>query len=269
MSKPEEYSWMTKDKLMTYTFIALAVLVGISVISFGYSSIIVALVAVAVAVGIDVLLSKVPVDSQLNIMSAAVFGLIVACSYTLGLPTLGTTPSATYPQNVTMQGTGLIIFPALISMVGMVLFKKFEGLAGRKYVNPAAAAKLLVLVFLIGVALFPAEHTDMFPSLQTSLSINSGKPFGFGLGIQQCFSKSFSAYTTDFSGLASTTQADVLYTLTILKYHGWMGGISSIAVLAVGIALFAVCRRYIKWRITAAYIASGAIFACARSLSNA
>ena len=83
MSKPKEYSWMTKDKLMTYTAIALAVLVGLSVLSFGYTSIIVALVAVAVAVGIDVLLSKVAADSPLNIMSAAVFGLIVTDSYTL------------------------------------------------------------------------------------------------------------------------------------------------------------------------------------------
>jgi len=80
---------MTKDKLMTYTAIALAVLVGISVLSFGYNSIIVALVAVAVAVGIDALFYKVAADSPLNTLSAVVFGLIVACSYTMGLPTIG------------------------------------------------------------------------------------------------------------------------------------------------------------------------------------
>jgi ferredoxin len=57
----------------------------------------------------------------------------------------------------------------------------------------------------------------------------------------------------------------VLYTLTVLKYHGWVGGISSIAVIAVGLALFALCRRYIKWRITAAYLASVALFAFALS----
>jgi hypothetical protein len=50
MSKPNEYSWMTKDKLMTYTAIALAVLVGVSILSFGYVSILVALIAVGVAV---------------------------------------------------------------------------------------------------------------------------------------------------------------------------------------------------------------------------
>jgi electron transport complex protein RnfD len=270
MSKPKEYSWMTKDKLMLYTFIALAVLVGISIISFGYTSLIVALVAVAVAIGIDALFSRITADSKLNLMSAAVFGLVVACSYTLGLPTQGVTPPADYPLNATMQGTGLYVYPALISMVGMVLFKKVGGLKGRKYVNPAAAAKLLILVFLFAVALTPSEHVQMFPSLTSSLTLNlapAGQPvpFGFGLALQQCFAQSFSAYKPDFSGLITTTQADVLYTLTVLKYHGWMGGISSIAVLAVGIALFAVARRYVKWRITAAYLVTVAVVAFALS----
>ena len=263
MSKPKEYSSMTKDKLMTYTLIALAVLTALSVVSFGYNSLIVALISVGVAVAIDLLLSKVAVDSPLNIMSAAVFGLIVALSYTLGLPTQGA--AATYPTNITNQGAGLYIFPALISMVGMVLFKKLQGLKGRKFVNPAAAAKLLVLVFLMSVALLPAEHTQMLPSLTTSLSLNSGQPLPFGLGLQLCFGQDYSAYLPDFSALKTIALNDVLYTLAILKYHGWIGGISSIAVIAVGIALFAVCRRYIKWRITAAYLASVALFALALS----
>jgi H+/Na+-translocating ferredoxin:NAD+ oxidoreductase subunit D len=268
MSKPKEYSWMTKDKLMLYTLIALAVLVGLSVIPFGYTSVLVALISVGVAVGIDALLSKVASDAQLNIMSAAVFGLIVACSYTLGLPTQGITPPASYPLNVTMQGAGLYVYPALISMVGMVLFKKT--MKKRKFVNPAAAAKLLVLVFLFWIALNPPEHLQMFPSLQSPLNLNTSPegqpvPFGFGLALQQCFGQSFSAYKPDFSGLVTTTQADVLYTLTIMKYHGWMGGVSSIAVLAVGIALFIVARRYIKWRITAAYLVTTAVVAFAFS----
>ena len=269
MSKPKEYSWMTKDKLMAYTAVALVVLVALSVIPFGYTSILIALVTVGVAVGIDALFSKIAADAQPNYLSAAVFGLIVACSYTLGLPTQGISPPASYPLNVTMQGSGLYIYPALISMVGMVLFKK--PLKSKKYVNPAAAAKLLVLVFLIAVALTPSEHLQMFPNLQSSLTMNvapegSPIPFGFGLALQQCFAQSFSAYTPDFSGLVTTSLPDVLYTLSIMKYHGWVGGISSIAVLAVGIALFAVARRYIKWRITVAYLVTTAVVAFAFSL---
>ncbi len=263
MSKPKEFSAMTKDKLMTYTFITLAVLTGISVIAFGYTSLIVALVSVGVAVLIDLLLSKVTEDSKLNLMSAAVFGLIVACSYTLGLPTQGA--AATYPANVTMQGAGLYFYPALISLVGMILLKKVQGLKGRKFVNPAAAAKVIVLVFMISVALMPAEHPgtsgSMIPSLTNSLSLNSGTPLPFGLGLQLCFAKDFSAYLPDYSAMKTISLNDVVYTMTVMKYHGWMGGISSIAVIVAGLVLFALCRRYIKWRITLAYLASIALFA--------
>ncbi len=59
MSKLKEYSWMTKNKLMTYTFFALIILAGVSAISFWPTSIIISVIAVAVAVALDYLLSKV------------------------------------------------------------------------------------------------------------------------------------------------------------------------------------------------------------------
>ena len=86
MSKPKEYSWMTKNTLMTYTFVALLILTAVSALSFGITSIIVSAISVLVAVAIDYLLSKVCCDSPLNIMSAAVFGLVVALSYSLRTP---------------------------------------------------------------------------------------------------------------------------------------------------------------------------------------
>ena len=39
------------------------------------------------------------------------------------------------------------------------------------------------------------------------------------------------------------------------------GGVSRIAVIAVGIGLFVLCRKYVKWRITLAYLAATALFA--------
>src|SRR3989304_4073861 len=97
MSKPKEYSWMTKDKLMTYTFAALLVLAIIPAVmwmpitepsgwNLGLTVAIISLIAVGIAVGVDALLYKVTADSPLNTMSAAVFGLIVALSYSLGVP---------------------------------------------------------------------------------------------------------------------------------------------------------------------------------------
>jgi ferredoxin len=47
---------------------------------------------------------------------------------------------------------------------------------------------------------------------------------------------------------------DVFQTLFFEKFHGWTGGASALVVILVGLGLFIVARRYIKWRITAAYI---------------
>ena len=43
------------------------------------------------------------------------------------------------------------------------------------------------------------------------------------------------------------------------KFHGWTGGACSLAVIVVGIALFVIARKYIKWRITVAYFVSIAV----------
>src|SRR3989304_6251503 len=97
MSKPKEYSSMTKDKLMTYTFSALEILSIISAVmwmpitkqsgwNLELTVAIISLIAVGIAVGVDALLYKITADSPLNTMSAAVFGLIVALSYSLGGP---------------------------------------------------------------------------------------------------------------------------------------------------------------------------------------
>jgi Na+-translocating ferredoxin:NAD+ oxidoreductase RnfD subunit len=43
------------------------------------------------------------------------------------------------------------------------------------------------------------------------------------------------------------------------KFHGWTGGASAIVVIIVGIAFFALARKYVKWRITLAYFVSIAV----------
>ena len=264
MSKVKEYSAMTKDRLMIYTFVALLVLVGVSAISFGITSIIVAAIAVLVAVGIDLLLAKVAADSQLNIMSAAVFGLIVALSYSLGLPTMRTI------EALPLEAPDAYLWVALISAVGMTLFKKLQGLAGRKYVNPAATAKLLVFLPFLDTVLMVKDHLvsgDLgMPSLAGPLGynvINNNGALSFASYLQTCFANPTATLP------ATTTQSDILQLLLVQKWHGWAGGVSAIAVVVVGIALFAICRRYIKWRITGAYLATVALFALALSFAYA
>lgn len=276
MSKVKEYSAMTKDKLMTYTFVALVIIAAITSVmwfgvtakdmmtqapigmDYGVTLVISCLIAVGVAVGVDILLHKVAADSPLNIMSAAVFGMIVALCYSYGEPTMRGV------DVLPLLAPQSFMYVALITLVGMVLFKKLQGLKGRKYVNPAAAAKLLVLAFVgIFTVLIPSDHlrTGMLgvPSLSGPIGydvINGNGAAGFAFYIQGCFGNPNLM-------ISSVTQSDIINTLLLQKFHGWAGGASSIAVIIVGIALFAICRRYIKWRITVGYLATVALAAVA------
>jgi electron transport complex protein RnfD len=253
MSKPKEYSNVTKDKLMLYTFVALVILAVVSAgiwsqvttssgWNLGLTVGIISLIAVGIAVGVDTLLYKLVSDSPLNTMSSAVFGLIVALSYTLGVPAMALSMDSMLP----LEAPDAFVYVALISLVGIVVFKKLQG---RKLVNPAAAAKFVVLLPFLSVILLPSDHTHYIPTLATQINYNGLN--SFGAWMQFCFGNP----TPILGGqIPAFTQADVLQTLFFDKFHSWVGGASSIAVIIVGLALFALCRRYIKWRITASYL---------------
>ena len=262
MSKLKEYSTMTKDKLMTYTFIALLILAIItaviwsqatpidtvthkSLMNLGLTVVIDCIIAVGIAVGIDALLYKVASDSPLNTMSAAVFGMIVALSYSLGIPAMASVEESMLP----LAAPNCFFYVALITLIGLVIFKKLAGLSGRKYVNPAAIAKILVLIPFLYTVLVPKDHTNNIPTLATHLNYSGATSFGNWM--QLCFSNPgpISKGIQPLYGASAVFQ-----TLFLDKFHGWTGGASALAVIVVGIALFVIARRYIKWRITAAYL---------------
>jgi coenzyme F420-reducing hydrogenase beta subunit/Na+-translocating ferredoxin:NAD+ oxidoreductase RnfD subunit len=243
---------MTKDLLMKYTFIALCILVAVSFISFGFDSIIIAVISVSVAVACDYLLSLMMGEKGLlNTMSAAVFGLIVALSYSLGMA-----PAMATEEFSILGGAGIdkYLSPALISAVGLLVFKKIQGLAGRKYVNPAAIAKLLIIGLLITApssALIPADHAGAI-DLQNRLDARA---------MISCYADpNLDPMNPYIFGTYENPLPDVLYIMLVQKYHGWIGGVSSIAVIAVGVALFVLLRGYIKWRITLAYLVTTGLF---------
>jgi ferredoxin/chromate transport protein ChrA len=79
---------------------------------------------------------------------------------------------------------------------------------------------------------------------------------------------SFAGYLlTSFGNPAASpalvTDMNVYNLMIVQKFHGWIGGASSVAVIIVGIALFVICRRYIKWRITTAYLGTVTLLAFA------
>jgi Na+-translocating ferredoxin:NAD+ oxidoreductase RnfD subunit/NAD-dependent dihydropyrimidine dehydrogenase PreA subunit len=267
MSKPKDYSWMTKDKLMTYTFFSLLILTVITAAlwstettpsgwNLGLTLGINAIIAVGIAVGLDAFLHKVAVDSPLNLMSAAVFGLIVTDSYSLGVPVMRTV------ELFPLEAPQCFVYVALMSVIGLVIFKKIVGTSGRKYVNPAAAAKLVVMIPFINTLLIAIDHLKSsalgVPSLAGPIGlidpVKSNGLAGFGNYVIGAFSNA------SLKAPAITTN-NLLQEMFLDKFHGWPGGASTIAVIVVGIAFFVVARRYIKWRITVSYLLTAAIMA--------
>jgi electron transport complex protein RnfD len=265
MSKPKEYSWMTKDKLMTYTFFALIILTVITAAlwstettpsgwNLGLTLGLNALLAVGLAVGLDVFLYKITADSPLNILSAAVFGLIVTDSYSLGVPVMRTV------ELFPLEAPQCFVYIALMTVVGLVVFKKIVGTSGKKYVNPAAAAKLLVTIPFVETLLLAIDHLKSsalgVPALSGPIgltsAVNGNGLAGFGNYVISCFSNA--------SGkLPGVNTNNFLQAMFLEKFHGWPGGASTIAVIIVGIGFFIVARRYVKWRITLSYLAVVAI----------
>ena len=254
---------MTKDKLMQYTLVALFVIAFLSYFVYGLDSLLVCGIAAGVAILCDMLMAKVMGSKgPKDMMSAAVFGLIVGLSFTLGEPELMSTGTF-YPG--LSEGLEIVILPALISAVGLIVFKKLQGLAGRKYVNPAAIAKLLVIGLLFMTMytsvnyLIPDDHTISI-NLQTPLTQEV-----FGTTLQTCYGHPINTMTDLMSGTPVELE-DTIWTMMWAKYHGWAGGFSSLLVIGVGLGLFAVCRSYIKWRVTLSYLIGTAVVAAVMSV---
>ena len=265
MSKTKEYAGMTKDKLMLYTFVALLAIAIITIIIWrdvvavdvmtgeptgwplGIALLGSILVAVGLAVGADTLISKVAVDSQSNTLSAAVFGLIVALSYSLGLPTMRTLTIAP------LLAPDALVFVALITVVGVVIFKKLSSMKGRKFVNPAAAAKLVVMLPFLGTLLLPQEHL-WDPKLATGIGTGLGVPSLAGpIGYEIIGGNGLDSFSNYLAGCFSSpsavlqpiaTENDMFNLLFLQKFHGWPGGASSLAVIIVGLALFLIARAW-------------------------
>ncbi len=279
-SAPHITGAMSKTRIMQYTFAALLVitivtailwfpvtcptemqlqtyptLTGIWQMPLGAILLINALIALGVAVGLDVFISKVASDSQLNIWSSAVFALIVTLSFSLGIPSMVMGMGDVMPIS-TFAAPNAFVFIALVALVGEVVFKKVLG-AGKKPVNPAAAAKFLIFLPFLFTFLLPKEH---YASLETGgigMPLLAG-PLGAGTDpVGTNGLASFTSYLQSCYANPSLAELpDVTQLMILDKFHGWPGGASSILVIIVGIALFALAHRYFKWKITGAYFAS-------------
>ncbi len=162
---PHIHGPMTKNRIMQLTFFAiLAVTIVSSALwsqvttpsgwNLGVTVALGAFIAVGIAVVVDLLIGKLAVDSEVNTWSAAVFGLIVINCFTLGYPGMAVGMETGVPVEAPLA----FFYIALISLIGLVVFKKVASLAGHKPVNPAAAAKFLVLLPATATTLLTSWH---------------------------------------------------------------------------------------------------------------
>jgi electron transport complex protein RnfD len=214
-----------------------------------------AFIAVGIAVVVDLLIGKLAVDSEVNTWSAAVFGLIVINCFTLGYPGMAVGMETGVPVEAPLA----FFYIALISLIGLVVFKKVASLAGHKPVNPAAAAKFLVLLPATATTLLTSWHLKTGLLQVPSLSGPIGSVIVGGNGGPTGYS-SFAGYLqTCYALPTAQTLPSVEEIMLLTKFHGWVGGACSIAVIIAGVALFVIGRKYFKWRITASYLVAIAI----------
>jgi electron transport complex protein RnfD len=141
-----------------------------------------------------------------------------------------------------------------------LFFKKLQGLAGRKYVNPAATAKFIVLLPFLNTIFLIKDHFASLTEGGLGVPLLAG-PIGNTV-INNNGLASFTSYLqTCYANPASTSPADVNWLMIVGKYHGWVGGASSLAVIIVGLGLFILARKYIKWRITSSYLVTVTVMA--------
>ena len=139
---------------------------------------------------------------------------------------------------------------AVISLVGLVVFKKLVGLTGRKWVNPAAAAKLVVMIPFINTLLIAIDHLKSsmlkVPSLAGPIGLtcvvngNGGKGYpGFGAYMIACFTNA----NLKGAAIPKVTLNNLIQIMLLDKFHGWPGGACSLAVIVVGIGFFIVATQ--------------------------
>ncbi len=227
---PHMHLGFTKDELMFKTFVALLIIAFSSVIVMGLNALIHILVAMSTVLLFHGLVYsyqrwRKEKPTYQSPSSPMVAGMIVA----LAMPIAS-------PFEVT----------AAVALVTIAVFKYGQGAYfGRKYLNPAAASKTLLLV-LLSLMIFLEDSLDvgmLFHPHHLSLNLLTAEGFQSSMWI-------FSGKVLPILNIELTpAQALVLW-----QTHGWIGGACGAVVLVVG--LVAAYWLRFKWRIIAATLST-------------
>ncbi len=237
---PHVHIGFDKNELMLKTFLLMSVIAVASVAIMGIE----ALIHILTALGTVLITHNVIYSYQRwkdldptygSPASPLVAGMIVA----LAMPIGG-------PYEVT---AGVALLTILVFKYGQG--KYFE----RKYLNPAAASKVLLLVLLSAMVIFedPQRTGMLFHPHHLRLDLLSSSGFEASMWI-------FRGETLPILG----TELSPAQSLLFWQTHGWIGGASGIVVLIVG-AVAAYWLRF-KWRIIVSTLVTMTVLAAVTGL---
>ncbi|MFP4000717.1 MAG: RnfABCDGE type electron transport complex subunit D [Thermoplasmata archaeon] len=214
---PHLHIGFEKTELMLKTFLLMGIIAVASVIVMGLDALIHIMIALGTVLVVHGIINSYQImkgikPSYESPASPLVVGMIVGLSIAIASPFWVT---------------------AAVALLAILVFKYGQGkYFERKYLNPAAASKVLLLLLL---TLRSLDFGLLFHTHHLDLNITTAEGLQSSMWI-------FSRETLPLLGDLSPAQS-----LFLWQTHGWVGGGSSLVVLIVG-ALAAYWLRY-KWRI--------------------
>ncbi len=218
---PHIASGESKNRVMMKTCVAMCIPAILGVAAIGWNALWQILIAVATVLVLHFIIQVWERSTERMITypspsSPLVLGMIVG----LSMP-------ASSPYAVTVG----------VAALAMVIFKYFQGrVLYRKYINPAAASKTVLLAILSIIILFedPLRVGMIFHPHHLRLDMISAEGFANAVAF----------YQTDTMTAAQS--------LIFWKTHGWIGGASGVGVLITGV--IASYWIKLKWRIPLAFL---------------
>ncbi len=242
--EPLRHSELTEDQVMLRTFIAMCIPAIAAILAMGTMALFNILAAVVTAVICHFIIKKLEAQDQKNLgettydspYSPLVAGMIV-----------GLCMGELSPYWIT----------AIVSAVTMIGFKwAQERYLGRKVINPAAGAKMLVLLVITFMWFLPDSLASGMLFYPEHLAYNLFTGEGFQGAME----------LAEVMGFYGTENLSVAESLLLWKRHGWIGGASGIATLASGILLAYWIK--LKWRITLSFLGGMAVLAALIGLAT-
>ncbi len=242
--EPLRHSELTEDQVMLRTFIAMCIPAIAAILAMGTMALFNILAAVVTAVICHFIIKKLEAQDT---------------------KTLGeTTYESPYSPLVAGMIVGLCMgelspywITAIVSAVTMIGFKwAQEKYLGRKVINPAAGAKMLVLLIITFMWFLPDSLASGMLFYPEHLAYNLFTAEGFQGAME----------LTEVMGFYGTENLSVTESLLLWKRHGWIGGASGIATLASGVLLAYWIK--LKWRISLSFLGGMAVLAALMGLAT-